>query len=315
MPENFPYSSSPSVPVASPTADEDARRYYYAQWQQYYSALWQQYYAQMQMLYGSHYRPAQIQQTPQPMYSHGGELSKLPEPPRAIRRARKEVFISYSTKNPREASFVCRKLEEAGMRCWIAPRDLLPGTNFADNIEAALANARLLVLILSHASATSPWVEGEINTAFSAGLPILVYRIDDVMPDGSLKVMIENFPTLSSVGDLEQDAGTLVYNAMIFTGRTKAPEGYDVSAFSSARSTPPTKNPEAKSEAPKKNAPAVKPAARKTSPRKPETITTPRRSSSSKTWIFVAAVVLWTIIIIATARFWFPWIAGAAGAS
>ena len=303
MPENLPYPSSPSVPAASPAADEEMRRYYYAQWQQYYSTLWQQYYAQMQMLYGSHYRPAQIQQTPQPTYSHGGLFERLPETPAALQSARKEVFISYSTKNPGEASFVCRKLEKAGMRCWIAPRDLLPGTNFADNIEAALANARLLVLILSHASATSPWVEGEVNTAFSSGLPILVYRIDDVVPDGSLKVMIENFPTLSSEGDFEKDAGTLVYNAMIFTGRAEAPEGYDVSAFAPARISAKVTTEEPQKVVPRKTA------------RKPVAVTTPRRSSPSKTWIFVAAVILWTIIMVATARFWFPWVSGALGAS
>lgn len=287
----------PTTPVQPLNTDEYLRQYYYAQWQQYYAALWQQYYAQQQQVYGAGFQPAQIQQTPQPVYSHGGNFEELPVVPAQLKRAEKEIFISYSTRNPREAAFVCRKLEEAGMRCWIAPRDLLPGTNFADNIEAALAAARCMVLICSRHSVSSPWVEGEVNTAFSNGMPILVYQIEPVQLSGAMKVMIEKFQTLVASGDPERDAGTLAYNAMILTGRTPAPAGYNAGGNVPAGG--------------KIRVPAKKPVARRAvvpdaAPQQGTSVTPPK----SNVPVIVAAVAATLLVLIGalllTARFWIP---------
>ena len=38
-----------------------------------------------------------------------------------------DVFISYSAKDKTTADGVCATLEAKGIRCWIAPRDILPG--------------------------------------------------------------------------------------------------------------------------------------------------------------------------------------------
>ena len=39
-----------------------------------------------------------------------------------------DVFITYSHQNKLEAEVICGKLETMGIRCWIAPRDILPGS-------------------------------------------------------------------------------------------------------------------------------------------------------------------------------------------
>ena len=36
-----------------------------------------------------------------------------------------DVFISHSTSNRPVANAVCASLESAGIRCWIAPRDVM----------------------------------------------------------------------------------------------------------------------------------------------------------------------------------------------
>ena len=38
-----------------------------------------------------------------------------------------DVFISYSSKDKPVADAACATFEAAGMRCWIAPRDVPPG--------------------------------------------------------------------------------------------------------------------------------------------------------------------------------------------
>lgn len=38
-----------------------------------------------------------------------------------------DVFISYASSDKPVADAVCAALEQRGIRCWIAPRDILPG--------------------------------------------------------------------------------------------------------------------------------------------------------------------------------------------
>ena len=58
-----------------------------------------------------------------------------------------QIFISYSSKNKAIADAVCHKLEERKMKCWIAPRDILPGANYAEELINAIDNSKLFVLI------------------------------------------------------------------------------------------------------------------------------------------------------------------------
>ena len=57
------------------------------------------------------------------------------------------VFISHSSIDRDAAEAIRVALEEAGLACWIAPRDIAPGQNWADAISAAIAEARLLLLV------------------------------------------------------------------------------------------------------------------------------------------------------------------------
>ena len=40
-------------------------------------------------------------------------------------------------------------LERHGVRCWIAPRDVTPGSHYADGIMSVITGAKVLVLVLS----------------------------------------------------------------------------------------------------------------------------------------------------------------------
>ena len=56
-----------------------------------------------------------------------------------------DVFVSYPTIDKKTADAVVHSLETAGIRCWIAPRDIAPGTEFATGIVAAQALSAALV--------------------------------------------------------------------------------------------------------------------------------------------------------------------------
>jgi hypothetical protein len=88
------------------------------------------------------------------------------------------VFISYASPDAALAQTVCAALEAAGILCWIAPRDVVPGTLYADGIVGAIDESRILVLILSKDAVASPHVGRELERAASKRHPIVALKID-----------------------------------------------------------------------------------------------------------------------------------------
>ena len=60
-----------------------------------------------------------------------------------------DVFISHSSIDANIANAVCHKMEENGIRCWIAPRDVNPGDDWASSITNAIKSSKVFVLIFS----------------------------------------------------------------------------------------------------------------------------------------------------------------------
>ena len=50
-----------------------------------------------------------------------------------------DVLISYSSKHKSTADAVYAKLEQEGVRCWIAPRDIRPGQEWGEAVIEAAA--------------------------------------------------------------------------------------------------------------------------------------------------------------------------------
>src|SRR5215469_16876229 len=91
-----------------------------------------------------------------------------------------DVFVSYSSKDKPTADAVCATLESRGIRCWIAPRDILPGMDWTDAIIDAIVGCRLMVVIVSGHSNFSEQVKRELTTAVGEGKPLIPLRIEDV---------------------------------------------------------------------------------------------------------------------------------------
>jgi TIR domain-containing protein len=93
-----------------------------------------------------------------------------------------DVFVSYSHPDKAAADAACATLEQAGIRCWIAPRDIVPGTDWSESIINAIAGAKLMVLIFSQHANVSPQIKREVERAVNKGLPIIPVRIEDAVP-------------------------------------------------------------------------------------------------------------------------------------
>jgi hypothetical protein len=101
-----------------------------------------------------------------------------------------DVFISYSAKDKQIADALCATLESRRIRCWIAPRDVRPGTDYPAALIQALNNSRLLVLVFSKEANTSSQVMREVERAVAKGIPIIPLRVENVEPSESMEFLL-----------------------------------------------------------------------------------------------------------------------------
>ena len=101
-----------------------------------------------------------------------------------------DVFISYASKDKIVADAVCARLEASAIRCWIAPRDITPGTSYGEAIMEAIHGAKVMVLVFSSHANSSGHIPKEVERAVSNGVSIIPFRIEDVAPGKSLDYFI-----------------------------------------------------------------------------------------------------------------------------
>jgi hypothetical protein len=110
-----------------------------------------------------------------------------------------DVFISHSTNNRPVANAVCAALESVGIRCWIAPRDVMPGRSYSGEITRAIQQSRAFVLIFSAHSNNSEQVLREVQLAANSRLHIVQFRIDAVVPSDDLEYYLSGPHWLDAV--------------------------------------------------------------------------------------------------------------------
>ena len=110
-----------------------------------------------------------------------------------------DVFICHSSKDRTIANAICSKLEQNRIRCWIAPRDVIPGREYAQSIIEAISGSKLTVLVFSDNSNQSPHVHREIERTVSHGIPILPFRVEDVIPSPALEYFISDAHWLDAI--------------------------------------------------------------------------------------------------------------------
>lgn len=103
-----------------------------------------------------------------------------------------DVFISHSSKDEIIANEICESFERNGIKCWIAPRDISPGSDWAESINTAIKNSSVMVLVFSENSNNSTQVAKELNLAINNKLVILPFKIDQTTPTGSMEYYLSD---------------------------------------------------------------------------------------------------------------------------
>lgn len=116
-----------------------------------------------------------------------------------------EVIISYSSFDKLKADAICNRLESKGVRCWIAPRDVPVGSEYADSIVQALEQAQVLVLVYSSHADKSKQVKREVERAVSNGTTIMPVRIEDVEMSNAFEYYVGSIHWLDAIAPPFED--------------------------------------------------------------------------------------------------------------
>ena len=145
------------------------------------------------------------------------------------------VFISYASQDAAVANAVVAALERASLACWIAPRDVVPGSLYADEIVQAINKCSLVVLVLSAQSVASPHVGKELERASSKRRRIIALRTDAaVLPHAFEYFLSESQWIEVGAGGIEPAAAKLVEAVRHHLGSGSAVE----SSIAPATATP-----------------------------------------------------------------------------
>ncbi|MGO9949650.1 MAG: toll/interleukin-1 receptor domain-containing protein [Steroidobacteraceae bacterium] len=100
--------------------------------------------------------------------------------------------MSYASQDAAVANSIVEHLESQGLKCWMAPRDVRPGTEYADAIVAAINEAKAVVLLLSGRAVASSHVGREIERAASKHKQIVALRIDTAPLSRAFEYFLSN---------------------------------------------------------------------------------------------------------------------------
>jgi hypothetical protein len=114
----------------------------------------------------------------------------------------RHVFLSHSTRDMESALRICSDLETRGITCWMAPRDIRPGSDWAESIMHGIADARAMILLLTENSNQSAQVRREVEHAVNAEIPIIPVILAGVEPSMALRYYISAHQWLDASGGL-----------------------------------------------------------------------------------------------------------------
>jgi TIR domain-containing protein len=110
-----------------------------------------------------------------------------------------DVFISYSTEDKPAADAVCAILEKNSVRCWIAPRDIMPGADWGESIVKGIRSARVLLLVFSTNANKSKQIKREVEIAADGGVTIVPLRIENILPTEAFTYFLGNIHWLDAL--------------------------------------------------------------------------------------------------------------------
>ena len=122
-----------------------------------------------------------------------------------------DVFISHSSLDSKLAYAMCDYLEEKGIRCWIAPRDIPGGVKYGKSIIMGVKTCKIMVVLFNNNANDSEGVETEVERAFHYKLTLIPFKLDETIPSDSLEFSFGSFQWLDATKGNPEDHFDLLY--------------------------------------------------------------------------------------------------------
>jgi hypothetical protein len=103
-----------------------------------------------------------------------------------------DIFVSYSTIDKTITNTIVASLEQNQIRCWYAPRDIKPSEDWGKAISCAIDQSKVFLIIFSGNSNRSQRVLDELNLAISQEIPIIPFRIENLEPEGAMRLHLSS---------------------------------------------------------------------------------------------------------------------------
>jgi len=123
----------------------------------------------------------------------------------------KDVFISHSSVDSKLAYAMCDFLEEKGIRCWIAPRDVQGGTEYAEAIIVGIRNCKIMVVLFNKNANDSIYVKNEVERAFNYKSILIPFKLDQTIPSATLELFLGSVHSLDATNGNPEDCFDLLY--------------------------------------------------------------------------------------------------------
>lgn len=90
-----------------------------------------------------------------------------------------DVFITHNTKDQKWAEVICESLENNGLKCFLASRDIPVGQVISTASLKALAESRMLLVVYTKNYNTTPQMNREVEAATKNDVPVLTVGQDN----------------------------------------------------------------------------------------------------------------------------------------
>lgn len=112
--------------------------------------------------------------------------------PRNTKGRAYDVFLSYSSASQPWVRKFTQALTASGITTWFDAHEILPGDRWQDQIEKALRQSRVLVMVLTLESVQRPWTFFELGAALADGKRIVPVLSEGVEP-GDIPALVRQF--------------------------------------------------------------------------------------------------------------------------
>ena len=132
-----------------------------------------------------------------------------------------DVFISHSSVDSKLAYAMCDYLEEKGIRCWIAPRDVQGGTEYAEAIIMGIRNCKIMVVLFNKNANDSIYVKNEVERAFNYKSILIPFKVDQTTASATLELFLGSVHSLDATKGNPENHFDLLYQNCVRVLRKK----------------------------------------------------------------------------------------------